>query len=215
MKIRTLQELQEKIDYELGWRKRELTTVKFLIKDRRRHAKDTALRSGIALLYAHWEGSIKNLATFYLSYVSNLRLNYNSLKTNFFAIHIKSQINNLKDTNKSTFQTEILNEIFSKYSQKSQIQHEGIIKSASNLNSHIFIEIMSTIGLDHSEYDSFFHLIDDSLLCMRNKVAHGDRLESLSLDEFRYSEIHEKIINLIEKFANQIFIAAQNKHYLS
>lgn len=60
MKIRTENDLQDAIDSELAWCKRELSAVRSNIASARKFAKDTAIRAGIALLYAHWEGSIKN-----------------------------------------------------------------------------------------------------------------------------------------------------------
>ena len=49
---------------------------------------------------------------------------------------------------------------------------------------------------------------------MRNKIAHGDKLESLSLDEDRFNEIYSKIFRLIEYFSTQISNAASLKQYL-
>ncbi len=86
MKIKTLEKLQDTIDAEMGWRKRELTAIKYNIQEARKFAKDTALRAGVAMLYAHWEGAIKNIAYYYLSYVSGLKLPYSKLKPNFYAI---------------------------------------------------------------------------------------------------------------------------------
>ena len=55
MKIRTEDELQDVIDSEIAWRKKELSAVKANINTARNFAKNTALRAGITLLYAHWE----------------------------------------------------------------------------------------------------------------------------------------------------------------
>lgn len=214
MKIRTIDELQDAIDREMAWRKHELIALKVNISQARLFAKDTALRSGIALLYAHWEGSVKNIASYYLSYVSNLSLSYNKLKSNFLAISIKEQLKQFEETGKTTLQTCIINEILHSLDRKSCIPQEGIIKTNSNLNSQIFIEIMATIGLDCIQYENYYNLLDEVLLNMRNKIAHGERIESLSLDEKRYNEIHEKILSLMNIFASQVSNAATLKKYL-
>lgn len=214
MKIRTIDELQDAIDREMAWRKRELTAIKANISQARLFAKDTALRSGIALLYAHWEGSIKNIASYYLSYVSNLSLPYNKLKRNFLAVSIKERLKQFEETGKATLQTCIINEIFDGLDKRSCIPQEGIINTNSNLNSQIFMEIMATIGLDCAEYESSYNLLDEVLLNMRNKIAHGERIETLSLDEERYNEIHEKVLSLINIFATQVSNAAVLKEYL-
>lgn len=215
MKIRTIDELENSISSELAWRKRELTAIKANINQSRKFAKDTALRSGVALLYAHWEGAIKNIATYYLTYVAFLGLPYSSLKNNFMAISVKEKLRQFEETNKTTLQTAIVNEIFNSKNKKSQIPYIDVIKTNSNLKSEIFIEIMATLGLACDFYESYYKLIDEVLLNMRNKIAHGEKIESLSLDEERYNEIHEKILVLIEAFSVQVLNAAVRKEYLA
>ena len=73
---------------------------------------------------------------------------------------------------------------------------------------------MSTVGLKCDYYETNYTLIDEVLLNMRNRIAHGQRLDILSLDEDRYNEIHEKVFALIVMFSNQITNAAINKEYL-
>ena len=73
---------------------------------------------------------------------------------------------------------------------------------------------MATIGLDCTNYESSYKLIDAVLLEKRNKIAHGERLETIGMDEERYFEIHEKVFALIQLFANQVANAAILKEYL-
>ena len=214
MKIRTINDLQDSIDAEMAWRKHELSAIRENVASARKSAKDTAIRAGIALLYAHWEGAIKNIATFYLEYVAMLKLPYGEIKPNFLAITLKYNLKTFEESNKSSIHTRIVSEVINSRDVKSAIPVDGIIKTNSNLNSEIFVEIMATIGLDCSAYESSYKLIDSILLDKRNKVAHGERIESLDLDETRYYEIHEKIRNLILQFADQVSNAACLKQYL-
>ena len=206
-------DLQDAIDAEMGWRKRELSALKANINGARLFAKDTALRSGITLLYAHWEGAIKNISLYYLLYISSLKLPYNQLKPNFLAISMKHDIEQFSETNKATVQTKIVNLLIEHHSQQSRIPTSGIISAKSNLNSETFIEIMSTLGLSTAPYESDYNLIDKVLLKMRNEIAHGEQLDAISLDEKRYNEIHSKIFSLIDKFAIQISNAANLEFY--
>lgn len=215
MKIRTINDLQDAVDNEMAWRKRELTAIKSNISQSLAFAKNTALRSGIALLYAHWEGSVKNIACHYLSYVSNQNLLHKNLKNNFIAIVVKEKLKQFAATGKATLHTNIINEILGNADKKLFIPEKGIIKTNSNLNSEFFIEIMATIGLSCDAYENSYNLLDEVLLNMRNKIAHGERIESLSLDESRYNEIHDKIFGLMEVFSDQVLNAAERKEYLS
>ena len=214
MKIRNIYELQDAIDSEMAWRKHELSAIRSNVSTARKYAKDTAIRAGIALLYAHWEGTIKNIATYYLGYVSALGLPYGQLKPNFLAVALKYNLQSFEESNKTTMHTTIVNEVIKSHSVKSNIPVEGIIKTNSNLNSEIFMEIMATIGLECKEYESSYKMIDTVLLQKRNMIAHGERLEELGLDESRYYEIHDKILGLIQLFSNQVLNAAIQKQYL-
>lgn len=215
MKIRTVNELQDAIDSEMSWRKHELSAVRSNVSSARNFAKDTAIRAGITLLYAHWEGTVKNIASYYLEYVATLELPYGQLKPNFLAVALNYDLKSFEETNKTTIHTNIVNNIINSHTVKSKIPVEGIIKTNSNLNSDIFIEIMATIGLECTDYESSYKLIDTVLLQKRNMIAHGERLEALDLDEARYYEIHDKILGLMQGFANQVANAAILKQYLS
>lgn len=214
MKIRTLDNLQDCIDAEMAWRKRELSAIKTNVHTARSFAKETAIRSGIALLYAHWEGAVKNIASAYWEYVSYLGLPYRELKLNFLAFSMKTDILRFSATNKTSFHTQFLQSTFNSLDMKSQLPHNLAIRTGSNLNSEILVEIMSTLGLDYLQYESSFTFLDEVLLNMRNKIAHGDRIEYLSLDEIRYFEIHDKVFHLIEIFSTQVQNAAYTQSYL-
>lgn len=215
MKIRTLIDLQDAIDAEMAWRKRELSAVRENVAGSRRFSKDTAIRAGIALLYAHWEGAVKNIATYYLEYVAMQGLPYGKLKPNFLAIALKYNLKTFEESNKTTIHTAVVSDVINSHSVKSNIPVEGTIKTNSNLNSEIFIEIMATIGLPCTEYEPYYKLIDTVLLEKRNMIAHGERIEILGMDQERYEELHDKILGLIIQFANQVSNAASLKEYMS
>jgi MAE_28990/MAE_18760-like HEPN len=67
MKIRTLEDLNQRLVDDLIWRKSEIADLKGLIETRSFTASkhNTLLRSGVTILYAHWEGYIKTAATSY------------------------------------------------------------------------------------------------------------------------------------------------------
>lgn len=213
MRIRTTIDLYDAITNELAWRKKELTAVKANVHSARKFAKKTAMRAGITLLYAHWEGSIKNIAGQYLEHVSLKKLKYSQLKPNFLAITVHSNLQNFHETKKMTLHTETLKKILTMQNETSRIPYKSIISADSNLNSKVFVQIMATIGLDCKEYEIDYNFIDETLLGMRNQIAHGERLENISLDENRYYQIHSKVLKLIDLFSTQISNAAAMKSY--
>ncbi|WP_349398983.1 MAE_28990/MAE_18760 family HEPN-like nuclease, partial [Clostridium perfringens] len=67
-----IEKLQEKLEEDLSWRKKELINIKTLIEDETNNIdKNILIRSGIALLCAHWEGYIRYVANMYIVYICN------------------------------------------------------------------------------------------------------------------------------------------------
>lgn len=78
MRLRTLSSLQDALDNAFAWRIKEIAAMKMSVESKSMSMTQTTLiRAGVPLLYAHWEGFIKQASQFYLEYVSNQRLKYN------------------------------------------------------------------------------------------------------------------------------------------
>ena len=157
---------------------------------------------------------IKNVATYYLCFISYQNYNYSELKQNFMALAMKEDLKTFDTTNKASLHNKIVNDIRCNDGKKAKIPYEGIVKTGSNLKSEVFIEIMETIGLNYKEYEPDFKLLDDVLLKMRNEIAHGERLEVLSLDEDRFDELYGVINNMMNKFVTQVENAVYLKEFL-
>lgn len=177
MKIKDLTSLEEKIDDELAWRKKELTSIKVDVessKTKEKSEQSRAIRTGIAMLYAHWEGAVKSIAEYYLVYVAGLNLKYGELKNNFLAITMKHSLVEFEDTKKASIHNKLIDEIYAKKEECSRIPCKNIIKTDSNLKMDIFKEITATIGIDYDPYMLKKMLVDQRLLGNRNKIAHGE-----------------------------------------
>lgn len=218
MRINKLSELENKIDKDLAWRKKELISIISDIKLSQNKSKNEQLRlikMGIIMLYAHWEGAIKNISEYYLNYVSSLKLEYRVLKKNFLAIEIKSSLKDFTNSNKATIHNKVINDIYNKLDECSKIPVKNVIKTDSNLKMEVLQEIAATLGIDSSEYELKKIYVDQRLLGNRNKIVHGQRLEELygvsGIDE--YVELHREIHNLIDLFALNIINAATNELY--
>lgn len=210
-KIRTLTQLIDKLDEEIAWRKKELIYIKTLAeKNRYKSTSDALLRSGITILYAHWEGFIKSAATLYLEFVARQNLKYDELTANFLAVAIKKKLSEAHETYKAIVFTKVAEFFVSGLSEKCSIQWEETIKT-SNLNSDILRDITCMLGLDYSKYETKEKEIDESLLRSRNEIAHG---KYLLIDFDQYIKLHYEMINLMDLFKSQIENAAASKAYL-
>lgn len=211
MKIRSIEELEQCLDDDFAWRRKELTTVFTNLQSSKYLQIKTNLRVGVVMLYAHWEGFIKNAAEFYLVYVSTKRLNYSELSNNFIALSLKIKLTEFSQTNKYTVHTEMVSFLLGDLNKRAQIPTENIIKTQSNLNSNILREILSAIGVDYSHYELKEKLIDSQLLKIRNTVAHGQDFE---IDIPEFTLLYTEITNLMTRFKNDLSNSATLKTYM-
>jgi hypothetical protein len=210
--IRTLEQLNNSLTDDLAWRKKELSDLKSLIETATVSSskEKMLLRSGITLLYAHWEGFVKSAASKYLEYVAMQRLQYNELSSNFVSLALKTKLNQATETNKATVFIEAIDFVRAQLDERSNLPYKDIVQTASNLSSSIFREIVCMLGLDYSFYETKQILIDERLLAQRNTIAHGNYLQ---LDKQDYLEIHKQIISIMDTFRNQVENDAAQEKY--
>lgn len=212
MKIKTPEQLTDKLANDLIWRKRELSEIKSLIelKNISPQKHNVFIRSGICILYAHWEGFVKLASNSYLEYIRMQQLSYNQLTNNFIALAMKEKLKEAKETNKPSLYIPICDFFLFELSEKCFLPKD-VISTVSNLSSEVLKEITLILGLDFSLYSTKSKLIDEKLLKARNQIAHG---EYLVIDTEEYLELHKEIINLLEIFRNQVENNCLNKNYM-
>lgn len=215
MKIRTAEEFIDFMDRETSWRKRELAVLNSEINKTHysTYTSEALLRSAVMLLYAHWEGYIKNSSIAYLDHVLIQKFEYKKLALHFRAIGIKHDLNEMYNTNISKMGKlmDILEFLLNKQEEKCRFTPEKIIDTKSNLNSKVFKEIVITLGLDYKNYETKENLIDQKLLNYRNNIAHGKELVVNGND---YQELFKEVIVLIDTFKNDLENSAILKSYL-
>ena len=205
MKIRSLNELSEFLDTEFAWRRRELTALSSDIRAADAARRAFRLRAGVALLYAHWEGFVKQAAEAYLSYVAVQRLRLDELSPSFLGLALRRRLHELAESNEAACHTAFAQLILRGLGQNASIPVEGVADTGANLNSARLKRIVLTLGLDYSGYELKEHLIDNKLLNWRNGVAHGREIYP---DESEFNEVYLEITGLIRQFKDQVENAA-------
>ena len=200
MRIRTKEDFVDLIDKEIVWRKKELSYLKGNIKENSPYFK-THLRSGVVLLYAHWEGFVKNACELYLTYIKFQRLTYTELSENLIALSLKQNLTSFEQTNKSTIHCQIVDFILNRLDERASIPNNNVIKTGSNLNSNILLEILTTVGIDYTDYELKNNLIDSILLKNRNSIAHGEYVE---LDELNFNELFVEILWMMDDIKTKL-----------
>lgn len=210
MKLRSLSELEQAVDRETAWRKRELATILFQAREARSSKAPTALRAGVALLYAHWEGWIKNIATFYIEFVAQQRLTYEQLSTPLLAVALKRKMTELGEATTAGPHIDFAVFLRSELSGAARLNAQGAVITEANLSSALLRDIVRRLGLDYQPYELQANLIDQGLLYRRNNIAHGKYLE-VGLTEFEL--LHAGITGLLRRFAAEALDHAATSSY--
>ena len=205
MRGRSLDELSQFLSDDLSWRKKELTTLNFMIGRSRPHERDTLLRGSVCLLYAHWEGFVRDAATSYVCFVVSQGLRLRDLSPNFLVLGLLSNVSQIEQARFYTLHAWLTQAVTSQLSENFSLDCEKAINTRSNLNSRVFKEIRQIIGIEDAGYESKNNLLDERLLGNRNRVSHGRRLEIGTND---YTLLYETVIELVDKFRTDVENAA-------
>lgn len=212
MKIKKIEKLQDLLDKDMAWRKKELIDIRSLIHSTQ---NPTLCRVGIALLSAHFEGFIKQAANYYVIYVSSQNLKLSQLQTNFVAICLGKDFKPCGESDKITVYQAAIDKFLIKYAthnfRVNYSPEKPIISTESNPSSNVVKNIFDSIGLDYSPYETKSHYIDADLLSNRHSVVHGEKIR-IEISDF--DQTFKIITGIMQHFSEQILEAAINKKYL-
>ncbi|MCO8059163.1 MAE_28990/MAE_18760 family HEPN-like nuclease [Acinetobacter towneri] len=213
MKIRTAYELEESIRHDITWRKREFTTLKFMISSSRKHERLILLKAAITLLYSHWEGHVKHCSLVYLNYLNNIGCSFHKMKDNFLLLGVPEKFKKGFSFNNISSLAELMNYFNTPQTENFKVKEEYVIDTDSNLKFPILFNILQQLGLETKDYELKEHFIDAKMLKCRNTIAHGSILSEKEIED-TYNEIENELLDMIIHFQNLIFKAVDNKEYL-
>lgn len=212
MKIRSIDELEEFVSSDYAWRRKELTNLRNLVLSSRKHNQEILLRSAVPMLYAHWEGFIKQISMAMLQYLVSRGFKYKELQPSFSAYAILEKHQGQFPSKKFEALANILCKGGFDSSLSIQINPSQYIDTKSNLNSETLKDITRKIGVDYSFFELKENLIDESFLGLRNRICHGERANVAS-DEF--DTLYSEVIILIDTFKNVVLNCIHQKTFLS
>lgn len=201
MKIHTTTHAQEKLDDEFAWRLKEIADLKSSIRTSKPANQKSMLRAGLPMLYAHWEGFVKNAAEIYLNFVVHQKLPYSDLRTCFIVWGLKGELNKLISANNFEMNIAVVDFVLNELESKASFSSRGVIETMSNLNSKVFQNIAISIGIDYVPYETKFKFIDEIILGRRNRIAHGSHI-SIPVDE--YDALSNEVLALLRRFKTDV-----------
>lgn len=212
-----IEKLQNSLDKDIAWRKIELANLKNEIDskfDANNQEYSFLIRGAIALIYAHWEGSIKAQLASYVKFLNSLlSKNYISIDKYDDCILDLIFYPVTKTLSQNTLDKRIkgINEFKKLYFDKNviEIKSNEVIKTKSNLSYEVLTELCKKFDLN--TIDNIEQKFIEQLLEDRNAIAHGENRYSIidnSLKE-KISNNSTKIISFIEIIKNNILLKAE------
>jgi len=212
MKIRSTVELEDYLDKEMSWRKKEMSLAISNYLSAKERTKDHYSRVAILTIYSHWEGFIKKCAEAYLIYLNSQSIQCKDININFLSSTLMKETENNTSIKKISNRKIVIDFLAGDLTKKFSADISQI-DADSNLKIEILEGICYLVGIDNSAFIQKKVWVDERLLAYRNKIAHGERILDSSIG-FNIKELKDEIQNLLELFKNNILNAVSTKNYL-
>ena len=184
--------------------------LKTAIKKSKGQVQVAQVRAAVPLLYAHWEGFVKQASTQYLEYVCRSGARFSELQNAFVFLGLKKKVSKVVESSNKKLGVEAVAFIRESLEEIALFDYKGAIDTGSNLSSSVLQEIICCIALDSSRYDAYANLIDERLLKRRNQIAHG---EFLDLDAQSWNELSGEVLALLRMFKTDIENCASTRSF--
>jgi hypothetical protein len=201
----TLENFQDVLDAELGWRKKEIFELRSKVFLSSESLKKALIRSCILIVYAHWEGYVKKASELFFIFLdarlSRNLLSHSNLDNRYVALSMWSEFNKAGGHNKPWLFAPIVEPYISQIVIHKQFPTKNLVDTESNLNTKVLSNILFVLGIDDRDFFVKKLTLDQRLLAWRNKIAHGERI-NVETETFR--DTIWDTINLIELFDEKI-----------
>jgi hypothetical protein len=214
MAIATTDDLQDFLDEALSWRRVEMHALKGAVSAATAAGAGTPLaramsRAGITLLYAHWEGYVREACKAYLSFVAKRRIRSSELNDGLLLTMLAALHRRMESGDDDARET-MIELVRSGGAPRARLPRD-VVNTRSNLRHSVVEEVLSGVGLDSARFQTKAHLIDKSLCDSRNSIAHGRELFPSASD---FEDLHSEVLRMMEDVRDHILSEARSSGYL-
>ncbi|WP_144411575.1 MAE_28990/MAE_18760 family HEPN-like nuclease [Azotobacter chroococcum] len=171
----------------------------------------TAAIMAVPVIYAHWEGFVKELLTLYLEYIEKQTIPPPGLHPHLFSFSMKSKIKLLSESGSVERYSEFASWMIEQLSRPIAFESKKI-ETNSNLSYENLKALCDTLYIDVTAIaQSKKHI--NSLVNRRNNIAHTGR--PLKLDEEDVERDRALAMRLIETFSELVLQSARAQSFRS
>ncbi|UOG40023.1 MAE_28990/MAE_18760 family HEPN-like nuclease (plasmid) [Leptospira noguchii] len=205
--VRTQIELNDFLNREYLWRFEELKTLEQLLKSKITEFQERSLiRSGVAIVYAHWEGLVKNSIEYYLQYISLKRKKHSELKVPFAikSVDYKGRTAGNYSIFTSNNLVQFIELYKSEFNKRSNMPYKNVVNAKSNLSYEQFEILCETYLIPNAKFILKRNKINE-LVTNRNKIAHG---EYINFSKVYFIELIKTFLDVFKEFQEIIIECA-------
>jgi len=209
-----IQVVQEEISDNLDRRRFEITNLRrVLLSYVGKPLESTVVRMAIPLLYANWEGYVKEVCQLYLEYIERSGTKNRELKADLLGYLWSSSLRPLSGglnfEKKKAIAELALHRMDDcvKFSES-----ERNIHTRANLNFEVLQDIADHLCFNISLLNTYKRHLN-RLVNLRNNIAHGSFPSSMDYDIF--NEHAESVIDLMEDFENIVIYNLDIRNFCS
>lgn len=214
MAPRTISDVQDTLDNALGWRRLEMHALISALGSAERQSSNSPLSRGLsrscaALIYAHWEGFIKESCQCYVDFVAKRRLKYGELNDGLLHTALLGLARRISVGDEAG-KIALIDVVRRPQDARAQIPKHSMVDTKSNLRYIVLCEILRSMGFSTEAFDIKSKFIDKSLCDVRNTVAHG---REHFPDPSEIATMHSEVIEMMELVRDMIMEAVSAQTY--
>lgn len=203
-KLRTKTQVIDRIDGAFARRLSELEYLKTIVFKSKGAAQDSAARAAYPMVYAHWEGFIKDTTFAYLEYVTNVVGIKGLAKSKVLPSLIsgwawQSGVKGERPT-LHTFMECTISTVFD-VGAFPPMELAPIPRAQGIMDSQLFKQLCRLISLDYSHFATREKFIDEILAKRRHQIVHG-ALDTVSANDF--DSVRTEGLALMSQYKNEI-----------
>jgi hypothetical protein len=209
-----IQVVQEEISDNLDRRRFEITNLRrVLLSYVGKPLESTVVRMAIPLLYANWEGYVKEVCQLYLEYIERSGTKNCELKADLLGYLWSSSLRPL--TGGLNFEKKKAIAELALHRMDDCVkfsENERNIHTKANLKFEVLQDIADHLCFNISLLNTYKRHLN-SLVKLRNNIAHGSFPSSMDYDIF--NEHAESVIGLMEGFENIVIYNLDIRNFCS
>ncbi len=216
--MKDLMALQDALQKDLAWRKRELSSIKVsatLASDADGHT----FRSGHVLACSHWEGFLKKALTLYIEHVFAQKMALKKFEPFVVALAFFKDVKKAGEANYpgSTQHHLALAEVMPSVLDAHPTRATWDIDTEGNPGEKVLEKLIRSTGLDpklgmqDATWETTKKFINEQLLKDRNAIAHGS---GIPIGRTDLVERVDRLLKILDAVNDEVMACATQKRYV-